>query len=141
MWIKKTAEAADIGRHGKGVLSCVKQLQEVFHGQQSMRSSSVLSEDGKQLSEPAQVVARWFRHFSGVLNVTSQFSQECVDHSMPSLEVHSDLDDPPVEEFESALGKVKLRKAGGTSRIVPKMLVFGGLVLYLVLLGLFRRVW
>ena len=46
-----------------------------------------------------------------------------------------------MEEFKSALGKVKLRKVGGTSRIVPKMLMFGGPVLYLVLLGLFRRVW
>ena len=36
-----------------------------------MRMPSVLSEDGKQLSEPAEVVARWFHHFSGVLNVTS----------------------------------------------------------------------
>jgi len=39
------------------------------------------------------------------------------------------------------LGKVKMKKAGGTSRIVPEMLVFGGLVLHWVLLGLFRRVW
>ena len=39
-------------------------------------------------------VARWCCHFSGMLNVTSQFSQECVDR-MSSLEVCTDLDDPP----------------------------------------------
>jgi len=48
---------------------------------------------------------------------------------MSSLEVLTDLDYPPGEEFESALGKVKMRKAGGTSIIVPEMLVFGGPVL------------
>ena len=51
------------------------------------------------------------------------------------------MDDPPgEEEFESALGKVKMRKAGGTSRSVPEMLVLGGPVLHQVLLGLFRKV-
>ena len=94
-----------------------------------VRTSGVLSEDGWKLSEPVEVVARWFCHFSEVLNVTSQFSQECVDR-MSLLEVHTDLDYPPgEEEFESALDKVKMRKAGGTSIIVPEMLVFGGPVL------------
>ena len=141
LWVKKTAEAANVERDGKGRWSCVKQLQEVFRGRQSVRTSGVLSEDGRQLSEPVEVVARWFRHFSGVLNVASQFSQECVDR-MSLLEVRTDLDDPPgEEEFENALGKVKLKKAGGTSRIVPEMLVFGGPVLHRVLLNLFRKVW
>ena len=58
-----------------------------------MRTSGIRSEDGQLLSEPAEVVARWFRHFAGVLNVPSQFAQKCVDR-MPSCEVHSDLDDP-----------------------------------------------
>ena len=77
----------------------------------------------------------------GVLDVTSQFSQGCVDR-MSLLEVCTDLDDPSVEEeFESALGKVMMREAGGTSRIVLYMLVLGGPVLHLVLLDLFRRDW
>ena len=49
----------------------------------------------------------------------------------------TDLDDPPVEEeLDTALGMVKLRKAGGTSRIVAEVLMFGGLLLHRVLLGL-----
>jgi len=44
-----------------------------------VRTTGILSEDGWKLSEPVEVVAMWFSHFSGVLNVTSQFSQECVD--------------------------------------------------------------
>ena len=45
------------------------------------------------------------------------------------------------EEFANALSKVKLRKAGGTSRISPEMIVAGGPVLHRVLLNLFRQVW
>ena len=106
-----------------------------------LRTSGIRSEDGQLLSEPAEVVARWFRHFAGVLNVPSQFAQECVDR-MPSCEVCSNLDDLPVEEeFENALSKVKVRKAGGTSRISPEMIVAGGAVLHQVLLNLFRQVW
>ena len=106
-----------------------------------MRTFGVRSEDGQLLSEPAEVVARWFRHFAGVLNILSQFAQKYVDR-MPSCEVRSDLDDPPVEEeFENALSKVKLRKAGGTSRISPEMIVAGGPVLHRVLLNLFKQVW
>ena len=92
-WIKKTAEAANVDQDGKGRCGCIKQLQEFFHGRQSVRTSGSRSEDGQLLSEPAEVVARWFRHFAGVLNVPSQFAQECVDR-MPSCEVRSDLDDP-----------------------------------------------
>ena len=43
------------------------------------------------------------------------------------------------EEFDDALSKVKLRKAGGTSRNSPEMIVAGGPVLYQVLLNLFRQ--
>ena len=139
--IKKTAEAANVDQDRKGHWGCIKQLQEVFRGGQSVRTSGIRSEDGQLLSEPAEVVVRWFCHFAGVLNVPSQFAQECVDR-MPSCEVHSDLDDPPVEEeFAKALSKVKLRKAGGTSRISPEMIVAGGPVLHRVLLNLFRQVW
>ena len=73
MWIKKTAKAANVERDGKGRWSCVKQLQEVFHGRQSVRISGVLSEDGQKLSEPVEVVARRFRHFSGVLLLLARF--------------------------------------------------------------------
>ena len=105
-----------------------------------MRTFGVRSEDGQLLSEPAEVVVRWFRHFASVLNVPSQFAQKC-DDRMPSCEVCSNLDDPPVEEeFENALSKVKLRKAGGTSRISPEMIVAGGPVLHRVLLSLFKQV-
>jgi len=86
VWIKKTAEAANVDRDGKGRWSCVKQLQEVFCSRQSVRTFTVLSGDGRQLSEPVEVVVRWFCDFSGVLNVTNQFSQECV-YRMSSLEV------------------------------------------------------
>ena len=77
-----------------------------------------LSEEGQLHSKSGEVVARWFHHFAGVLNVPSQFSQECVER-MPSCEVRADLDDPPTEEeFENALSKMQLKKAGDSSRNV-----------------------
>ena len=45
-WIKKTAEAANVDQDGKGRWGCIKQLQEVFHGRQSVKTSGVRSEDG-----------------------------------------------------------------------------------------------
>ena len=41
----------------------------------------MMDECSRHLSEPAKMVARWFRHFSRVLNVTSQ---EFID-KLPSL--------------------------------------------------------
>jgi len=53
-----------------------------------------------------------------MLNVTNQFSKECIDR-MPSCEVHTDFDDLPTEEgFKNALSRVQLKKAGGISRDV-----------------------
>ena len=54
----------------------------------------MMDECGRHLPEPAKVVATWFRHFSGVLNVTSQFCQEFIDRS-PSLETRTNFDAPP----------------------------------------------
>jgi len=47
------------------------------------------------------------------------------------------------EEFRNTLGKVKLRKVGGTSRIVTEMLMFGGgsVLHHQILLGLVKMVW
>ena len=58
---------------------------------------------------------------------------------MPFLEVRRDLDGPP--KFQRTLSKLRLRKAGGESEVIPKMLVFGGPVLHTVLLELFQKVW
>lgn len=58
---------------------------------------------------------------------------------MPLLKIRNDLDAPPTfDEYQGALGKLKLRKSGGECGVTPEMLVFGSLVLHNVLLELFR---
>ena len=61
---------------------------------------------------------------------------------IPSLENQNDLDAPPTfNEYQGALGKLKLRISGEESGVTPEMLVFGGPVLHNVLFELFQRVW
>ena len=140
-WIQRTALAANDDGDGRGRWRCVKQLQMVSRGRQPTRTSAVLDEDGLLLSDPDAVTARWCRHFTKVLNVVSVFSPVGIDR-MPTLEMRRDLNDPPTsEEFQRALSKLRLRKAGGDSGVLPEMLVFGGPVLHTVLLDLFQRVW
>ena len=38
---------------------------------QPVRTSGVLCEEGQLLLEPAEVVARWFHHFYGVLSIST----------------------------------------------------------------------
>ena len=140
-WIQKTAQAANVDGDGRNRWQCVKQLQMVFRGRQPVRTSTVVDENGQLLSDSDAVIARWCRHFTKVLNVASNFSSVGIDR-MPLREVRRDLDDfPTSEEFQRALGKLRLRKAGGESGVIPEMLVFGGPVLHKVLLELFQKVW
>ena len=136
-WIQRTALAANDDGDGRGRWRCVRQLQMVSRGRQPTRTSAVLDENGLLLSDPDAVTARWCRHFTKVLNVVSVFSPVGIDR-MPTLEMRRDLNDPPTsEEFQRALSKLRLRKAGGDSGVLPEMLVFGGPVLHTVLLDLF----
>ena len=57
-WIKKTAEAANVDRDGRGRWKLLKELQNVYCGRQSVKAFGVMDECGRHLSEPAKVVAR-----------------------------------------------------------------------------------
>ena len=136
-WIQRTTLAASDGR---GWWRCVKQLQMVSRGRQFTRTSTVLDENGLQLSDPDAVTARWCRHFSKVLNVVSVFSPVGIDR-MPTLERRY-LNDPPTsEKFQRAISKLQPRKVGGDPGVLPEILVFGGPALHTVLLDLLQRVW
>ena len=61
---------------------------------------------------------------------------------MPALEPILHLDDPPtVEELETALSRLKVKKAGGLSGILPEMILCGGPTLHSRLLTLIEAVW
>ena len=92
-------------------------------------------------SSPVEVRERWHEHFSEVLNITSTFSQQVMDE-LPIRRPHTELDYPPTkEELLTALGKLKLKKAGGKSGILPELLVCGGADLEERLLQLMTGTW
>ena len=77
-----------------------------YAGRMPSRSTAVLKEDGEQTKNPAEVRSRWYRHFSNILNIPSEYCESVVDNLPPQL-TRSDLDDPPTdEELESALANM-----------------------------------
>ena len=61
---------------------------------------------------------------------------------MPALEPMLHLDDPPMmKELKTALSRLKARKPGGLSGILPEMILCGGPAFDSRLLTLFEAVW
>ena len=98
VWIERVATHADnLDCHSRMQWECVRQLQEVNGGRKPARPLSVLDENGNLTTDPAATCDRWQRHFDGVLNITSQFS----DSSLESLErrpTRHELDNPPTHQ-------------------------------------------
>ena len=73
--------------------------------------------------------------------VCSVYRDEVIEE-MPEMPPCMELDGPPTEEeLESALSKLKRRKAGGQSGILPELVLYGGAVLWDRLLDLIKDVW
>ena len=85
---------------------------------------TILDEHGNPLHTPEEKLARWKRHFEGVLNVQGTAAEE----AMASLEDLSQVDTPEVtrEEVERAVKKLRNGKAAGEDSIVPELLKNGG---------------
>ena len=74
-----------------------------------------------------------------MLNVLSKFDAMVVN-SMPSYTTHHDLDLPPsIEEVVSAVHKMDGGTAGGSSGLVPEMLMYGVVLSLTVFMRCFRR--
>ena len=87
-----------------------------------MRPTAILKDDGQLTKGPEEVRDRWYQHFRKVLNVQSIYDDEMVA-AMPILEPVLYLDDPPtMEELETALSRLKAKRAGGLSEILPEMI-------------------
>ena len=78
-WILKTAQAAGVDSDSYSQWLCVKQLQMVYHGHQSMRTLAVLDENSHLFFDLDATTAHWCRHFTKVLNITSKFSLLGID--------------------------------------------------------------
>ena len=101
----------------------VKQLQMAFAGQRHLRLSALLKENGEMTKSPLEFKQRWHKHFSKILNISSQYQQEVHD-SVPLQPIVHDLDGPlSFDELLSALSKLKKGKAGRKTGIVPPELI------------------
>ena len=61
----------------------------------------------------------WYQHFLNVLNILSEYRDDMIDN-MPWLASILELDLPPSEEeLSQASSKLKKKKAGGKSGILP----------------------
>ncbi len=126
-------------KDGKTRWESIRKLQQVYAGRRPTRPVAIMKEDRELTQHTDEVVmGRWHQHFSKLLNQQSEFSDEVVDQ-MEDAEPHLDLDGPPTEEeLEVALSKMKMRKPGGKSGILPELVRFSGAHLWDRLLELMQ---
>lgn len=118
----KAMEAERRKNNGKGVWKCIREMQRGRRGLIPMRTAVVKDENGNTCSTPELQQQRWRRHFSKVLNLQGEFTVEELE-KVRQRPMRPEMGDPPSEEeLQSALGKLKCRKAGGETGILPEML-------------------
>ena len=139
-WILKVAtEGEEAVKDGKTRWDCIRKLQRVYAGRRPVRPTVILKSDGQLTKGPGEVLERWYQHFRKVLNVQSVYDEEVIA-AMPVLEPMLHLDNPPsMEELEATLSRLKPRKAGGLSGILPELILCGGPILYDKLLTLMKE--
>ena len=100
---------------------------------------TILDESGIPLQGTEEKLARWKRHFEGVLNMQGTVAEE----AMASLEDLSHVDTPEVtrEEVERAVKRLRNGKAADEDGIVPELLKNGGTSLVDWLWELLLEVW
>ena len=141
-WIKKMAVLSEAAvKDGKTRWECIRRLQQTHAGCRPITPSAVRKEDGELTQNQEEMLQRWHQYFNKVLNQQSEFSEEVIQQ-MPILPPCLDLDEPPTEEeLATALAKMKMRKAGGKTGILPEMVLFGGGVLWDRVLELMQVIW
>ena len=103
--------------------------------------TSVLKENGELANGPDEISSCWHRHFTTILNVASQFSEETIV-SLEPRPTRWHLDEPSTEEeFQTAMERLKTGKAAGMTEILQEMIVYGGQELWDRLLYLMKSVW
>ena len=124
-------------KDGRTRWDCIRKLQRVYAGRRPVRPTAILKSDGQLTKGPGEVLERWYQHFRKVLNVQSIYDEEVI-----VLEPRLHLDNPPsMEELGAALFRLKPRKVGGLSGILPELILCGGPILYDKLFTLMKAVW
>ena len=143
-WFRKKAEKAELHRFGgKDVWRSIRDMQQACRGLIPQKTGNIKDEHGCPCTTVEEKQQRWRRHFTGILNVRSRFNQTELDKiKQRPLRTHlADL--PSLDELETAVGKIKNGKAGGSSGILPEMVKIACLDTDLLerLLALTHTVW
>ena len=141
-WILNVArEAEEAVKDGRTRWVCIRRLQQAYAGRRPCIPRAVRKNDGELTDGPSEVLQRWYQHFSNLLNQQSNFDEEVIQR-MPTVPPYHEFDRPPsMEELEVALSRLKKRKAGGKTGILPELLLCGGPVLRGRLLQLMQDIW
>ena len=100
-----------------------------------------MKENGSLTQGLEDVKARRHQHFVKILNIPCAFKDEVIN-TLPLPPPHLDLDMPPTEEeLIQALTKLKMRKAGGKSGVLPELILHGGVDLWDRMLEVIQKVW
>ena len=126
-WICRVAKGAEAAvKDGCVKWERVRSLQQVHMGRKTIRPRSVWKEDGTLTQGSEDLAKRWSQHFQRVLNIPSEYREQVID-DIPLLPPLLELDLPPTdEELTEALTKLKIRKAGEKSGILPELVHCGG---------------
>ncbi|XP_065197607.1 uncharacterized protein LOC135829129 [Sycon ciliatum] len=141
-WIREVVgDAERAQRDGCVMWKCIRKLQRVDDGRRTVTHSAVYDGDGHLTDSPESLVTRWHAHFDRVLNIASQFSMHVIDN-MPTAEPRHELDMAPTfEEVMAAMRRMSRGTAGGSSGIVPELVLGGGLALHRRIHSLISQIW
>ena len=121
-WFRSKADATQQRRFGgKEAWQSIRDMQRACRGLISQRTGTIKDEEGYPCTSVDAQQQRWRRHFTGILNVESQYNHEELDRirQRPMRPKLTEL--PSMEELVGAIGKLKNGKAGGSSGIRPEM--------------------
>ena len=125
-WFQSKAEEAQKTRFGgKVVWNCIRAMQFGRRGLIPSRSSCIRDEEGNHCRSLPEQHQRWHRHFSRVLNLTSDFDMRELELTRQRPLRQELAEKPTMTELASAVKKLKNGKAGGSSGILPEMVKAG----------------
>ena len=141
-WINvMSMDAVCASKNEKRQWESIRKLQLAHAGRRPARPTKLCKMDGSLTSGPEEVKLAWHEHFSRVLNITSQYQQAVLDQ-IPSRPSALELDHSPTfDELLEALRRLKRRKAGGRTGILPELLLYGGTELHDRLTVLMENIW
>ena len=102
-------------------------------------TGTISDESGQPIKNNEETLARWKRHFEGVLNVKSVVDEEVIANIEDQST--SDTADVTREEVEKAVGKLKNGKTAGGDEVVAELVKNGGQAMIDWLWELLKEVW